>query len=94
MEYLSRGRRRVFYHYDYFTSSQRHDDAPRYSRAQIDLLEQFEQLASSPAFCIDMDLAPGDMQFVDNGTVVHSRASYLDDPAAPRHLLRLWLAAR
>ena len=39
-----------------------------------------------------MFLAPGDMQFVDNGTVVHARTAYVDDPSDPRHLLRLWLA--
>lgn len=93
MDYLGRGRRRVFFHYDYFTSSQRHADAPRYSRQQIELIELFERLASSPEFRIDMDLQPGDMQFIDNGTIVHARTAYEDDPAAPRHLLRLWLAA-
>lgn len=93
MDYLSRGRRRVFYHYDYFTSSQRHEAAPRYSDEQLLVLELFEELASSPAFCIDMDLQPGDMQFIDNGTIVHARSAYVDDLDHPRHLLRLWLAA-
>ncbi|MDT4876156.1 hypothetical protein FQZ97_1115760 [compost metagenome] len=40
-----------------------------------------------------MDLAPGDMQFLNNYVVLHSRTSYEDHPELDRkrHLLRLWL---
>ena len=40
-----------------------------------------------------MELAEGDIQFISNHTVVHSRTAYVDhdDPAERRHLLRLWL---
>ena len=37
----------------------------------------------------------GDVQLLNNGTVLHSREDYTDedDPAQRRHLLRLWLTA-
>ena len=34
----------------------------------------------------------GDMLFIDNTTTAHDRDAYTDDPAAPRLLVRLWLA--
>lgn len=42
---------------------------------------------------LDMTLAPGDMQFCCNHTVLHSRTAYEDhpEPDRRRHLLRLWL---
>lgn len=92
LSYVARGRPRVFYHHDYFTSSPRHPATPPYSPAQLAVLDRFEALAQSEEFRLDMVLAPGDMQFVDNGTVVHARTAYVDDPDDPRHLLRLWLA--
>ena len=41
-----------------------------------------------------MDLAPGEVQWLSNHTVLHGRTAYPDpaDPAARRHLLRLWLS--
>jgi hypothetical protein len=39
-----------------------------------------------------MGLRPGDMQFVNNYHVLHSRTAYRDDrPGRVRHLKRLWL---
>jgi hypothetical protein len=40
-----------------------------------------------------MELCPGDMQFINNYHVLHSRTAYEDDRAAGRirHLKRLWL---
>jgi hypothetical protein len=38
-----------------------------------------------------MDFRPGDMQWLSNAVIMHGRTAYEDDPAAPRHLLRLWL---
>lgn len=42
---------------------------------------------------VDMELRPGDLQIVNNHTVLHSRTAYTDpvDPARARHLLRSWL---
>ena len=42
---------------------------------------------------IDFDLEPGQIQFVDNRALGHSRTAFVDypDPAQKRHLVRLWL---
>jgi hypothetical protein len=41
----------------------------------------------------DFDLEPGQMQFVDNRALGHSRTAFVDypDAAQKRHLVRLWL---
>ncbi len=43
-----------------------------------------------------MDFEPGDMQFVNNYAILHSRTDFEDfeEPDQRRHLLRLWLTMR
>lgn len=84
---------RTFYHSDYYRSVARHGDV-RISSEHQAALDLYDEIASSPALSLTMDLAPGDMQFVSNHTVLHSRTAYVDhdDPASKRHLLRLWLS--
>lgn len=45
---------------------------------------------------IDFDLEPGQIQFVDNRALGHSRTAFIDDPDPDRrrHLVRLWLRDR
>jgi Taurine catabolism dioxygenase TauD, TfdA family len=42
---------------------------------------------------VDFDLEPGEIQFVDNRVLGHSRTAFIDDPDPDcrRHLVRLWL---
>ena len=42
---------------------------------------------------VDFDLEPGQIQFVDNRALGHSRTAFVDDPDPDRrrHLVRLWL---
>lgn len=56
-------------------------------------LELFCELASSPEFYLDMDIAPGDIQFLNNRLIVHGRTPYEDHDAVHqrRHLMRLWV---
>jgi len=56
-------------------------------------LDCVASIARDPGVCLDMDLLPGDMQFVNNYTVLHSRTAYEDGdtPDQKRHLVRLWL---
>ena len=56
------------------------------------MLDIFEDDALS----VDFDLEPGQMQFVDNRALGHSRTAFVDypEPAAKRHLVRLWLRDR
>ncbi|GAB5902325.1 TauD/TfdA family dioxygenase [Mycobacteroides chelonae] len=84
---------RVFFIAWYIRDSQRHPDAPRLTDAQGAALELAENIANERAFHIEMHFAPGDVQILNNTTVLHSREEYSDhdDPALRRHLLRLWL---
>lgn len=59
----------------------------RRALAAFDLLETIADGVS-----VDMQLRAGDLQIVNNHTVLHSRTEYADrDPDSARHLLRCWL---
>jgi hypothetical protein len=88
------GRLRTFYHSDYFRSVVRHDDIEPFSRDEQELLDTYEEIAEDPRFYFDMELAPGDVQWVSNHSILHARTAYedFDEPERKRHLLRLWLS--
>jgi hypothetical protein len=52
-----------------------------------------DEVASRPGVFLDMDFSVGDIQFLNNRTILHSRTDYVDDPEPERkrRLLRLWL---
>ena len=54
----------------------------------------FGGVTNDPALHLKMRLAPGDMQFVYNHSLLHDRTGFRDwpDPDQRRHLLRLWLS--
>jgi alpha-ketoglutarate-dependent taurine dioxygenase len=54
-----------------------------------------ESIANDPAFHVEMDFKPGDIQLLNNAKILHAREAYTDpdDRNERRHLLRLWLAA-
>ncbi len=87
------GRLRTFWHSDYFRSAERHDDVTVSPRRR-ELLDLYDEIAAEPGRYLDMDLAPGDIQWLSNHVVIHSRTEYEDDPEPEkkRHLLRLWLS--
>ncbi len=57
-------------------------------------VEAFTAFSNHPDLCLHMLLEPGDMQFVNNRTMLHGRAHFEDFPEKERrrHLLRLWLS--
>jgi hypothetical protein len=57
-------------------------------------LAMINRLANDPAFHLEKHFEPGDIQFVNNLTMLHARTEFEDfeDPEEKRHLLRLWLA--
>ncbi|MGH7041233.1 MAG: TauD/TfdA family dioxygenase [Acetobacteraceae bacterium] len=61
---------------------------------ELDALDYIAAVANSERVRLDMDLLPGDMQFLNNYTVMHSRTAFEDGekPEERRHLLRLWLS--
>ncbi|MEM8695943.1 MAG: TauD/TfdA family dioxygenase [Pseudomonadota bacterium] len=83
----------TFYHSEYFRSADRHGDVT-IDTAAMELLDLYDSLCLSPELQLDMWLEQGDMQFISNHTVVHSRTAYEDWPERERkrHLLRLWLS--
>ncbi|HUO41125.1 MAG TPA: TauD/TfdA family dioxygenase, partial [Mycobacterium sp.] len=85
---------RIFFIAWYIRDSQRHPTAPRLTHDQQAALSLAESIANDPAFNIEMNFQPGDVQLLNNSTVLHSREEYTDhvDPDRRRHLLRLWLA--
>ena len=51
----------------------------------------FEAVVQRPGMQLGMWLEKGDIQFVNNYLVLHSRTAYRDGPDRRRHLVRLWL---
>ncbi|WP_421121426.1 TauD/TfdA family dioxygenase [Aquihabitans daechungensis] len=89
------GTPRVFYIGWYIRDAQRHAQVPRLTPEQLEAMELLEAIANDPAFFLEMDFQPGDVQFLNNARILHAREAYEDheDPSRRRHLLRLWLAA-
>ncbi|CDM31865.1 hypothetical protein DTO013E5_1897 [Penicillium roqueforti] len=59
------------------------------SSIQVEALDALHFLAEK--FHVAMKLERGDMQFINNLSMIHARNSYIDDSENRRHLLRLWL---
>ncbi|WP_165797411.1 TauD/TfdA family dioxygenase [Solimonas fluminis] len=87
------GELRSFWQSDYYRSVGHLPHVPRLSAAEHELLDTYDEIASDPEFCLDMDLQPGDIQLISNHTILHARTGFEDwpDPDQRRHLLRLWL---
>lgn len=63
------------------------------TQTQIDALEEMARIAASPELYLDMSIGEGDIQFLNNRTILHGRTDYEDSSeiATRRHMLRLWL---
>ncbi|HSV78332.1 MAG TPA: TauD/TfdA family dioxygenase [Ramlibacter sp.] len=68
--------------------------ARRLSDEELEAIDLLDTLADDAALRLDMEFLPGDMQFLHNHQVLHSRTDFEDwpEPERKRHLLRLWLA--
>lgn len=55
-----------------------------------------EQTAARDALRMDYDLQPGDLQFINNHTILHARGAFQDwedeKDGGKRHLLRAWIS--
>lgn len=60
---------------------------------QTELLDVYDGFLHDPAFALDMAFRPGDIQFLDNYSIMHARTDYVDwpEPTRRRELLRMWL---
>lgn len=88
------GQLRTFYHADYFRSAQQHPGARPLGSIERELLDLYDEIASTPGLYAEMDFQPGDIQLLSNHAVLHARTAYVDheEPERKRHLLRLWLS--
>ena len=77
----------------YIGSAHRFPECGERTVAQKEALEYSQALARDMRF--DQGFSRGDMQFVNNHVIFHSRRGYVDhvDPDRKRHLLRIWLKA-
>jgi len=76
--------------------AQRFPEIPRISPQLAEAMDMLDAMAEDPAYHLDMDFEPGDMQFVCNHFILHSRTDFEDhaERSARRHLLRLHLACK
>jgi hypothetical protein len=74
---------------------EKYADTPAMSARQKEALDfvRHVQTTREADLMVEMEFRPGDVQVLDNSIVWHSRTAYVDphDPAAIRHLLRIWL---
>lgn len=74
--------------------AQRFPEVPRLTPALDEACDLLDSLTESPEIHLDMEFRPGDIQFLNNHGILHSRTAFEDfaEPERRRHLLRLWLA--
>ena len=75
-------------------AQRRFADAPRLTREQIEVMDLIDELVNDPAIHLQMSFEAGDMQFLHNHQILHSRNDFENwpEPERHRHLLRLWMA--
>lgn len=63
------------------------------SYVEVEALDLVDSILSDPDIRLDMMMEPGDIQFVNNYSIFHSRTSFEDyeEVERRRHLYRLWL---
>lgn len=80
------------YHPGYIIAAQnKYPEIPRLSDLQKELLRIIDELADNPELHFEMELNPGDMQFINNNVIFHSRTAFQDSKDQKRHLLRIWI---
>lgn len=75
-------------------SAQRYPEVPRMTPAQAEAIELIDTLGNSPEFHFATMFEPGDIQLLNNHTILHARTAFEDYPEEDRkrHLLRMWLS--
>ena len=63
------------------------------SEGELEALNYMEEVSNRPDVRLDFPMAPGDLLFVNNCLILHTRTAFEDSdkPELRRHLLRLWL---
>lgn len=79
---------------EYIDSAQKNfPEARRLTEAEREALDLLEAVTNDPDVHLSMEFLPGDMQFLHNHQILHSRTDFENwpEPERHRHLLRLWL---
>ncbi len=78
----------------YYESAARHGAQYAPTAIQREALVMVQEIANRPELMLSMDFQEGDIQLVNNHTMLHAREAYEDHPEAgrERHLLRMWIA--
>ena len=72
---------------------QDYEEVPRFKEVQVDALNYLDARLNDPDVCLDLAFDVGDIQFLNNFVICHSRNEYRDSDQESRFLFRLWLAA-
>jgi hypothetical protein len=67
------------------------DEGVDFSDQDIEAMDYLDALMARPELQLHMEMRKGDVQFVNNFTVMHSRTEYRDGPSQKRHLVRFWI---
>ncbi len=78
----------------YYDSAARHGTPYAPTPLQREALVKVQEIANRPELMLTMDFQEGDIQLVNNHTMLHAREAYEDFPelGRERHLLRMWIA--
>ena len=78
----------------YYDSAARHGAQYRPTLLQREALEKVQEIANRPELMLTMEFREGDIQLINNHTLLHARSAYEDypEPGRERHLLRMWIA--
>ena len=78
----------------YYESAARFGEQYRPTALQREALLAVQEIANRPELMLTMDFQEGDIQLINNHTMLHAREAYEDfpEPERQRHLLRMWIA--
>lgn len=76
----------------HMAKAQKIPGVPKYTARQEEAIRMYKETA--PKIAIDIDFEQGDISYVCNHSMLHSRTDFEDyeEPERKRHLLRLWLS--
>ncbi|MCB1741007.1 MAG: TauD/TfdA family dioxygenase [Gammaproteobacteria bacterium] len=75
-------------------SAQRFEEVPRLDEQQREAMNVLDAILRRPELMLSFYLQPGDLQILNNHSMLHSRSNFVDfdEPDQKRLLSRLWLA--
>lgn len=85
----------AYYTRAYIESCKIFPELPPLTEEQYEAFSLIDDVLADPRMQLGMELEKGDIQFLNNHVVLHTRTAYEDfaEPERKRHLLRLWLVS-